>query len=144
MQTDFSYLNEKLGAPTIGIHRADLQAILADHLGREHIHHGMTCVAYNQDEKGANALFAEGDEIRGQILIGADGIKSLVRNQLLGPGTTALRGLHRVARRGADRSTGGAARRDGAGNGSRVAGGDAAHRRRADVLVRDRERAGRR
>src|SRR5262245_14253147 len=85
MQTDFSYLNEQLRAPPIGTHRADLQARLADHLGREHIHHGMTCVAYNRDEKGANALFAEGDEIRGQILIGADGIKSLVRNQLLGP-----------------------------------------------------------
>ncbi len=104
MQTDFSYLNRKLGAPTVGVHRADLQAKLADHLGREHIHLGMTCVAYNQDEKGVNALFAEGDEVRGAILVGADGIKSLVRNQLLGPeplryaGYTAWRGVGLIDR----------------------------------------------
>jgi 2-polyprenyl-6-methoxyphenol hydroxylase-like FAD-dependent oxidoreductase len=99
MRTDFSDLNEKLGAPTIGIHRAELQAKLADHLGREHITLGTTCVAYTTDEKGANALFAEGDDVRGQILVGADGIKSLVRQQMLGPeplryaGYTAWRGV---------------------------------------------------
>lgn len=104
MRTDFSYLNEKLGAPTIGIHRADLQARLADHLGRDLIHFGTTCVAYMTDEKGANALFAEGDDVRGQILVGADGIKSLVRNQLLGPeplryaGYTAWRGVGLIDR----------------------------------------------
>src|SRR5262245_33316787 len=79
LRTDFGTLGRKLGAPTIGIHRADLQSKLADVLGREHIRLGMTCVAFNQDEKGANALFAEGDDIRGQLLVGADGIKSLVR-----------------------------------------------------------------
>jgi 2-polyprenyl-6-methoxyphenol hydroxylase-like FAD-dependent oxidoreductase len=104
VRTDFGYLNEKLGAPTIGIHRADLQARLADHVGREHIHLGMMCVSYTTDEKGANALFAEGDDIRGQILIGADGIKSLVRNQLLGSepvryaGYTAWRGVGLIDR----------------------------------------------
>ncbi len=104
VRTDFGNLNQKLGAPTVGIHRADLQAKLADALGREHIHLGFTCVAYNQDEKGANALFAEGDEVRGQILVGADGIKSLVRNQLLGAevpryaGYTAWRGVGLVDR----------------------------------------------
>ena len=104
MRTDFGDLNEKLGAPTIGIHRADLQAKLADHLGREHIHLGTTCVAYTTDEKGANALFAEGDDVRGQILVGADGIKSLVRQQMLGPeplryaGYTAWRGVGLIDR----------------------------------------------
>ena len=102
--TDFERLNEKLGAPSIGIHRADLQSQLADALGREHITLGTTCVAYTQDEKTATALFAEGDEGRGQILVGADGIKSLVRNQLLGPeppryaGYTAWRGVGLIDR----------------------------------------------
>ena len=99
LRTDFGSLYEKLGAPTIGIHRADLQAKLADSLGREHITFGTTCVGYTTDEKGANALFAEGDDVRGQILVGADGIKSLVRNQMLGSeppryaGYTAWRGV---------------------------------------------------
>jgi len=104
VRADLGVLSRKLGAPSIGIHRADLQSKLADALGREHIQLGMTCVAYNQDEKGANALFAEGDDIRGQILVGADGIKSLVRNQLLGPaepryaGYTAWRGVGLIDR----------------------------------------------
>ena len=104
MRTDFGYLNEKLGAPSIGIHRADLQSRLADHLGREHITLGTTCVSYTTDEKGANALFAEGDDVRGQILVGADGIKSLVRQQMLGPeplryaGYTAWRGVGLIDR----------------------------------------------
>jgi 2-polyprenyl-6-methoxyphenol hydroxylase-like FAD-dependent oxidoreductase len=104
VQTDFGTLCDRLGAPSIGIHRADLQAKLADALGREHIHLGMTCVAYSQDEKGVNVLFAEGDEVRGHILVGADGIKSLVRNQLLGPeplryaGYTAWRGVGHIDR----------------------------------------------
>jgi 2-polyprenyl-6-methoxyphenol hydroxylase-like FAD-dependent oxidoreductase len=102
--TDFGTLNRKLGAPTVGVHRADLQAKLADALGREHIYPGMTCVTYTQDDKGATALFAEGDEVRGAILVGADGIKSMVRNQLLGPeplryaGYTAWRGVGLIDR----------------------------------------------
>ena len=104
LKNDFAAMNEKLKAPSIGIHRADLQAKLADALGREHIKLGTTCVAYTQDEKGATALFAEGDEVRGQILIGADGIRSLVRNQLLGnepfryAGCTAWRGVGLINR----------------------------------------------
>jgi FAD-dependent urate hydroxylase len=99
LRTDFKPISEKIRAPSFGIHRADLQAKLADALGREHITLGTTCVAYSQDEKGATALFAEGGEVRGQILIGADGVKSLVRNQLLGneqpryAGYTAWRGV---------------------------------------------------
>src|SRR5262245_18699171 len=52
VETDFREMHRKLGVPSIGIHRADLQAKLADALGREHIHLGMTCVSYSQDEKG--------------------------------------------------------------------------------------------
>src|SRR3954453_5124438 len=104
LSTDFGQISERHGAPTVGIHRADLQAKLADHLGREHIHLGMTCVQYEQHEKGINALFADGDVVRGHILVGADGIKSLVRNQLLGPeppryaGYTAWRGVGLIDR----------------------------------------------
>lgn len=102
--SDFDEVNRKLNAPTIGIHRADLQSKLADALGREHINLGMTCVSYVHDEKGATALFAEGDEVRGQLLLGADGIQSLVRNQLLGneppryAGYTAWRGVGLINR----------------------------------------------
>ncbi len=104
VQNDFGKLGKRLGAPAIGVHRADLQAKLADFFGREHIRLGMTCLQYEQEEKAVSALFAEGDELRGHILVGADGIKSLVRNQLLGPepprysGYTAWRGVGLIDR----------------------------------------------
>jgi 2-polyprenyl-6-methoxyphenol hydroxylase-like FAD-dependent oxidoreductase len=104
LSTDFGPVNENVKAQSIAIHRADLQAKLADALDREHITFGSTCVGYTQDEKGATALFAEGGEARGQILIGADGIKSLVRNQLVGneppryAGYTAWRGVGLIDR----------------------------------------------
>jgi FAD-dependent urate hydroxylase len=102
--SDFTPMGVRVKAPSVGVHRADLQSKLADALGCEHIKMGATCVSYTQDEKGATALFAEGDEIRGQILVGADGIKSLVRNQLLGneplryAGYTAWRGIGLIDR----------------------------------------------
>src|ERR1700722_3254378 len=49
LRTDFVSITEKVKAPSIGIHRADLQAKLAEALGREHITLGTTCVAYTQD-----------------------------------------------------------------------------------------------
>src|SRR5262245_39201847 len=104
MEMDFGSLNKKLGAPTIGIHRADLQSKLADALGREHIHLGATCVGYSQDATSATAKFADGREERGDLLIGADGIKSAIRAQMLGDeplryaGYTAWRGVGLIDR----------------------------------------------
>ncbi|MCU0706460.1 MAG: FAD-dependent monooxygenase [Fimbriiglobus sp.] len=96
---DLTGLGARFGAPTAGIHRADLQAVLADHLGREHITLGTACVGYSQDANGVTARFADGREVRGEILVGADGLNSAVRSQLLGPqrprysGSTAWRGV---------------------------------------------------
>src|SRR5437868_6485438 len=44
------------------------------------------CVGYSQDEQGVTARFADGREERGVALIGADGVRSAVRQQLVGDG----------------------------------------------------------
>ncbi|MBX9625990.1 MAG: FAD-dependent monooxygenase [Gemmataceae bacterium] len=96
---DFGRLNDRLGAPTIGIHRADLQATLADALGRDRLRLGAEFVGYEQDAAGVTTRFADGRTERGDVLIGADGLKSAVRRQLLGDeplryaGYTAWRGV---------------------------------------------------
>lgn len=98
-EMDLSELESKFGAPTVGIHRADLQAALAEQLGREQIVLGAACVGFTQDASGVTARFADGREVRGDYLIGADGLNSAVRTQLLGPqkpryaGYTAWRGV---------------------------------------------------
>lgn len=104
VKNDYTPLYEKLGAPTIGIHRADLQSLLADTLGRDRLRLGAEFVGYAQNADGVTARFADGREERGDVLIGADGIKSVVRKQLLGDeplryaGYTAWRGVGLIDR----------------------------------------------
>jgi 2-polyprenyl-6-methoxyphenol hydroxylase-like FAD-dependent oxidoreductase len=49
----------------------------------EHYHAGMTLVRVEQDEHRVAAVFANGMRAEGELLIGADGIRSTVRRQLM-------------------------------------------------------------
>ena len=97
-EMDLGQLLVKFGHPTVGIHRADLQAVLADYFGRDRIVLGADCVGFHQDATGVTARFADGREARGDVLIGTDGIKSAVRHQVVGPEPFRYRGC--VAWRG--------------------------------------------
>ena len=96
-------LEERYGAANLGIHRADLQRILLARLGEEFVHLGATCTGFSQDEAGVTAHFADGSEARADVLIGADGIHSTVRETLFGKekprysGYTAWRGVASVS-----------------------------------------------
>lgn len=70
------------------IHRADLYEILrATVLEADpdaiHLDHEFT--RYEQDDEGVTAHFANGATARGDLLIGADGVRSAVRTHMLGP-----------------------------------------------------------
>jgi 2-polyprenyl-6-methoxyphenol hydroxylase-like FAD-dependent oxidoreductase len=81
-----SRLGRELGTPAYVVHRAELLDVLASAVGRDSIHFGARCVGFEQDPEGATARFADGREVRGEVLIGADGIHSVVRRTLLGVG----------------------------------------------------------
>jgi salicylate hydroxylase len=69
------------GAPYVYIHRADLHSILAGAVlaaGGE-IRTGAPVVAARALKECAVAELADGSEVRGPLLIGADGLKSVVR-----------------------------------------------------------------
>lgn len=99
----YAELLEKYGAPSMAVHRADLLNALLNKLGAENVHLNSRLVDFSQDEKGVTASFANGEagqvEVRADLLIGADGIHSLVREKLLGKiplqysGYTAWRGV---------------------------------------------------
>jgi 2-polyprenyl-6-methoxyphenol hydroxylase-like FAD-dependent oxidoreductase len=97
---------KKLGTITIVVHRAELLTLLLKTLGEENVQLGMTCVGFTQDANGVTAKFAKGQEVRGDVLIGADGIHSVIRTQLFGfikpkyVGYTCWRGLAHTARTG--------------------------------------------
>jgi 2-polyprenyl-6-methoxyphenol hydroxylase-like FAD-dependent oxidoreductase len=77
--------------PQFSIHRGRLQAVIYQavraRLGESRIHTGHRLGSYTQDEAGITAYFFGRDgshrsTARGDILIGADGIHSTVRNML--------------------------------------------------------------
>jgi salicylate hydroxylase len=95
------------GYPYLMIHRGDLQSVLLAAVRRlksDAIRMGSRVVDFAQDEKGVTAIFANGSRAEGAILVGADGVHSLIRNALFGAakatysGCSAWRGVIAVER----------------------------------------------
>jgi salicylate hydroxylase len=92
-------LEETFGFPHYQMHRADLLAALASALPSERVHlrHRLIDVCERGDR--VEARFANGARVDADVLVGADGIHSVVRGVLFGPdearftGCTAYRGL---------------------------------------------------
>ena len=83
------------GAPYLHIHRADYIAALTQALYKAAplaLQLAAPVAGYSQTEEGVTAVLEDGREISGDILIGADGIKSAVRTQMLGAHTPRFTG----------------------------------------------------
>jgi 2-polyprenyl-6-methoxyphenol hydroxylase-like FAD-dependent oxidoreductase len=87
------------GAPYYHLYRPDLLAVLASALPGGIVHLGHRCVGLQQSESGAAVTFADGLTVNADVVVGADGIHSTVRELLFGPesprfsGSIAYRGL---------------------------------------------------
>jgi 2-polyprenyl-6-methoxyphenol hydroxylase-like FAD-dependent oxidoreductase len=78
-------LEQRYGAPDLMIHRARLHSALAALTPRECIHFGKKLIAIEHNGSGAAALtFADGSRVEAGLVIGADGIHSVVREALFG------------------------------------------------------------
>jgi len=82
-----------------GMHRADLLRVFADALPRSAIRTGHRCVAIEQDADVARLHFGNGNSAEADVVIGADGINSILRAHVVEPmaaeysGSRAYRGL---------------------------------------------------
>jgi salicylate hydroxylase len=75
----------EFGAPYLTLHRADLVDVLRQQLPDRVFHLGTRCIEVETSDKFARARFADGNESEADIVIGADGIRSVVRRSLFGP-----------------------------------------------------------
>ena len=85
-------LAAQFGQPMLNITWSRLQSILASALPPGVIHLNHRCVAIEQDKSGVKVFFENGQSARSDLLIGADGIKSLVRQTLMADGAPAYAG----------------------------------------------------
>jgi 2-polyprenyl-6-methoxyphenol hydroxylase-like FAD-dependent oxidoreductase len=72
------------GLPVIGIHRAELHQLFWRNVPSEKFVLGQTFEQFEQDGEKVRAHFASGLVVEGDVLIGADGLRSRVRAALLG------------------------------------------------------------
>ncbi|WP_066151655.1 FAD-dependent monooxygenase [Hydrogenophaga pseudoflava] len=93
---------ESYGYPYLTVYRPDLHQSLADRvreLKPDAIHLGCGVAGCEQDGQSATLVLRDGRRVTGDALIGADGVRSVVRNTLWGPcdpefsGMVAWRGL---------------------------------------------------
>jgi salicylate hydroxylase len=83
----------------VGIHRADLLALLAGQLPPGAVRTGHRCTGFRQDAGRATAVFTDGTTATADVVIGADGIHSVLQGFVVAPaepvfsGVVAYRGL---------------------------------------------------
>jgi 2-polyprenyl-6-methoxyphenol hydroxylase-like FAD-dependent oxidoreductase len=75
---------DELGLFDVGIGRADLLEVLRGAVDGSQMNAGARLVDFEDDPDGVTARFADGREERADVLVGADGLRSIVRAKLLG------------------------------------------------------------
>lgn len=79
---DLRFFEKQFNVSTTAIHRADLHKVLAEEVGQEHIVLGKRVQQIIPIENNHRLEFEDGTFVDAQYLIGADGIRSVVRTQL--------------------------------------------------------------
>jgi salicylate hydroxylase len=90
---------QEFGAPYYGVHRKDLQQILLKACDLGSIRFGHRLTDFRAQSNHVDLEFSNGATERASLVVGADGIRSVVRRQISGKddtifsGTTGFRGL---------------------------------------------------
>jgi 2-polyprenyl-6-methoxyphenol hydroxylase-like FAD-dependent oxidoreductase len=75
----------RLGEPTIGVHRGELQGLLLRTLPAQIVHTGHECTDIAQRDGTVTVTFADGTAVEARAVIAADGLRSAVRASVFGP-----------------------------------------------------------
>lgn len=94
----------RFGAPYLGIHRADLQRALSAAVDADALHLDHRLVGIAEHGVAMRLDFGGGRVVEADLVVGADGVRSMVRDHVAGPGgtrysgTSAFRGIVPVDR----------------------------------------------
>lgn len=96
---NLDFISELSGFPLVACLRSDLHKLLTDEMGGASVFSDHRVLGYYQDSKEVTLIFSGGRRVAGDVLIGADGIRSCIRKQLLHgdkltyTGVTSWRGI---------------------------------------------------
>jgi len=76
---DLAEANHSAGAPGFDVHRAELLRALLERLGVDGVRYGSRCVAVRAQAAAGVADLEDGSAVAGRVLVGADGVHSVVR-----------------------------------------------------------------
>lgn len=96
-EKDTGHWPEKYGAASVGVYRWSLTAMLADAFGADRIKFNHEVVSVAEEGEKAICHFSNGKSYEADVIIGADGIYSAIREQLVG-GVTFRRNEHHAFR----------------------------------------------
>ena len=81
---DLELLTRQVGQHSYPIARTDLQRILLEAVGKDTVHLGMRYAAIEETDSGVTIQFENGHQATGDVLVGADGIHSTIRDYVVG------------------------------------------------------------
>jgi len=84
--------NAKFESPHVVVHRGDLQNVLKRAIPREKISLNKRCINVDQNDNRAKVTFDNGSTVEANIVIGADGPHSAVREAVVTPPPEIFRG----------------------------------------------------
>ncbi len=96
-KNDTSKWPQTYGAPAVGVYRTTLNEMLANALGMDKIKFSHEVASVENVGDKAICHFSNGSSYEGDLVIGADGINSVIRDQLVG-GVTFRRNPHHAYR----------------------------------------------
>jgi salicylate hydroxylase len=90
---DMSLCEKLYGERSYFIHRADLLEAIRAAVQVEMVHLGARCTGMDLRPDGATLLFADGSKAVADVVIGADGVHSIIRNAVVTPGPAQYSGM---------------------------------------------------
>ena len=92
-RTPAGAIEARFGAPLLMLHRAELHAALLAALHSDTVRLGAECVGLRQDVDGVRLKLADGTTVRGDVVVGADGLHSTIRALTVADGPPRHSGL---------------------------------------------------